>query len=579
MQTSNKKNSVNLKWIISAIRPYWGLMFLITALIIIFQALQVWETGLFRNIIDAAVSRDRDFFIRQAVSLLAVLASLAAFSVFKNYLQERINSQITLHFQKRLFHTLLMKDYTDVTGKHSGEWMNRMITDTENASSSVVKIFSKILASFVDVICSVWILYQIIPILTIALVISSLSVGLAAYFLRSPFRKRQQTLRKAEGEERVFFTERLSNLLIIKAFSQETAAAEQADRMIKKVFEQHLNKIKLSVGVKTVFDITNRLIYFGAIVYGAYNIFTGRISLGSFAVINRLWYRVRNPLTDINSYIMSIWDLSVSAERLREAEAYEDDRIGSIKDDDTIRSFYNEQFSEIIFKEAAFRYPDKDETDEPASSRIFQHVNLTIPKGSMTAVTGITGSGKSTLFKLLMSFYPLDEGEKFIRTTDGNNYPLDASYRRLFAYVPQGNQLMAGTIRDIVSFGTAGNSTRDEVIWKALDLACAKDFVEALPDGLDTEIKEKGLGLSEGQLQRIAIARAIYTERPVLLLDEATGSLDEGTEERLLQNLRTMENRTILITTHRPKVLSICDSEIHINNEHVTMHSLQQHCA
>ena len=185
------------------------------------------------------------------------------------------------------------------------------------------------------------------------------------------------------------------------------------------------------------------------------------------------------------------------------------------------------------------------------------------------AFTGMTGSGKSTLFKLLMSLYPLQEGEKLVAYLDGSQVPLDTSFRRLFAYVPQGNQLMAGTIREMVSFGEAVSD--DAGIWDALKTACAEDFVEALPQGLDTQIGEKGLGLSEGQLQRLAIARAIYTGRPVLLLDEATSSLDEATEKTLLENFKAMTNRTILIVTHRPAALSICDREVHINGNKVSV--------
>jgi ATP-binding cassette subfamily B protein len=151
---------------------------------------------------------------------------------------------------------------------------------------------------------------------------------------------------------------------------------------------------------------------------------------------------------------------------------------------------------------------------------------------------------------------------------------LDSSFRRLFAYVPQGNQLMAGTIREMVTFGSEPTKDMDERIWLVLEEACAKDFVEALPEGLDTVIKERGAGLSEGQLQRIAVARALYTRRPVLLLDEATSALDEKTEQELLLHLKEMTDRTILFVTHRLNALSICDKEIHINGNTVTVRDL-----
>ena len=144
--------------------------------------------------------------------------------------------------------------------------------------------------------------------------------------------------------------------------------------------------------------------------------------------------------------------------------------------------------------------------------------------------------------------------------------PLTAAYRRLFAYVPQGNLLLDGTIRDAVSFASPERAGEDEAIWNALRIACA-DFVEELPEGLDTRLLERGSGLSEGQLQRLAIARAVFSESPVLLLDEATASLDGGTEERFLHHVRDLHDKTVLIVTHRPAALAICDRVLNFSEK------------
>ena len=157
---------------------------------------------------------------------------------------------------------------------------------------------------------------------------------------------------------------------------------------------------------------------------------------------------------------------------------------------------------------------------------------------------------------------------------NGTEDELNAAYRRLFAYVPQGNQLMTGSIREVVTFSDKTDQQDDEKVREALEIACALDFVEKLPKGLDTQIREKGLGLSEGQVQRLAVARAIYTGRPILLLDEATSSLDEKTERVLLEHLRALTDRTVLIVTHRPAALDICDREVHIDANTVSCREL-----
>ena len=159
----------------------------------------------------------------------------------------------------------------------------------------------------------------------------------------------------------------------------------------------------------------------------------------------------------------------------------------------------------------------------------------------------------------MMALYPLEGGERKLLFADGTERELTAAYRRLFAYVPQGNVLMNGTIREVVSFAEPDQAGNEERLRHALRVACAEEFVNNLEDGLDTELGERGSGLSEGQMQRIAIARAIFTGSPILLLDEATSALDTETEKRLLEKLHVLTDKTVVIVTHRPAVLSICD--------------------
>jgi len=182
------------------------------------------------------------------------------------------------------------------------------------------------------------------------------------------------------------------------------------------------------------------------------------------------------------------------------------------------------------------------------------------------AIVGLSGCGKSTALKLMMNLYSPEEGECYV-CSKGHRKAADCNHQGYFAYVPQENCFMRGTIREIVSFADEKSKESDDRIMKALRIACAEEFVKELEDGLDTMLGENGHGLSEGQIQRLAIARAVFSERPVLLLDEATSALDEKTEQCVLSNLRAMKDKTVLLITHRPAALEICDKVIMMENK------------
>ena len=199
---------------------------------------------------------------------------------------------------------------------------------------------------------------------------------------------------------------------------------------------------------------------------------------------------------------------------------------------------------------------------------IFDNASITVNKGDFAAITGISGIGKSTLLKLLLGVIYPESGKITVSGRQGERL-VDRATRNLFSYVPQGNMLLSGTLRENITFMCEDKT--DEEIMRAVEISCADEFVRELPDGLETVVGERGMGLSEGQIQRIAIARAILYGAPILLLDEATSALDEATEEKLLKNLRALQNRTCIIITHKPAALNVCNKEIRIDNKKITV--------
>jgi len=362
------------------------------------------------------------------------------------------------------------------------------------------------------------------------------------------YKKLHKECQTADGNTKSFMLEMLQNLLVVKSFESEDNVIKKAEDLQKKSYRLRVKRAVVSVAASVgMFLIFNAGYYF-ALAYGAFKLSVGLMTFGDVTAILQLVSKIQAPFKNVSGLIPQAFSVLASAERLIDIE--------SIKDEENSGDYIKEEITDdfrIVFNMASFKYSDDS---------VVSNIDMTVKKGEFVAIAGESGAGKSTALKLLLGIFKPISGEIYIKDGD-KKYEVGKNTRNIFSYVPQGNMIISGTIRENISF--AKPDSTDEEIWKACDISVIGDFIRGLDKGLDTEIGENGIGLSEGQAQRISVARAVLMDAPVLLMDEATSALDTETEIKLLNNIRSMTDKTCLFVSHKQNTIDISDKVVYIN--------------
>ena len=504
---------------------------------------------LLREVIDHAVEKETQAFFRAFLWMAALLLLQIAARCLVRHLEEKVRAGVENKLKERLFRTLLGKDYAEVTSMHSGEWMTRLTSDTAVVADGVTTIFPGAISMVMRLCGSVIVLLVLVPGVGFAMVAVGVLMLAFTTFFRRILKRMHKQMQEADGKVRVFLQEHLGSLMIIKVFQAEEQVAGNAKERMEEHRTIRMKRNRFANVCSTGFALALR----GAYLVGAcgcgYGIIKGTVSYGTLTAVLQMINQVQTPLAGMTGYVPKFYAMLSSTERLMEAEYFSEDR--TVPKEECTGS----AFAYLQLKKAGFAYPDKEEA-------VFSQVSMKIERGEFVAFVGSSGCGKSTLMKVLLGLYPLTEGLLEFGTEDIKGTVHTRAYGgELFSFVPQGKHLMNGSIRDVIIIGDRNKETDEERLREVLHTACA-EFVWELEDGVDTELGEQGAGLSEGQLQRLSIARALYCDRPVLILDEATSALDESTEKLLLANLRELRDKTVLVVTHRPAALAICDRVI-----------------
>lgn len=512
-----------------------------------------------KELIDSAVGGKYNLIISFSIILVILVMANILINIVCSVLIFNVNAKLEISIKTELFHNILKKNYSNIKEYHSGELMNRLTSDVSVVTGTITTILPQIAFLAVKLIGVFIVLFSIDYLFALVFFVG----GFLLFMFSQLFKKKMKSLHKksqeTDGRVRSFFQEAIESLLVVKVFKAEKKVTKNAEDLQLDNFNVKRKRNYISIFANTGFSFIFTLAYFYGMIWGAFNIYSGLITYGTLTAVLSLISQIQGPLSSLTGVIPQYFSALASAERIMEVENLENEALINTEKYN-IKELYD-NLESVEFENISFSY-DKE--------KIFDNTGLSIKKGDYAVITGRSGIGKSTLTRLLLSVFPLDSGEIYLKMKDGSKIYVDKSLRNLFAYVPQGNFLLSGTIRDNISFMRP--DTTDEEIMEAARISCADEFINSLPNGLDTEIGEKGNGLSEGQVQRIAIARAVICNAPILLLDEATSALDSKTEERLLENLRLQRNHiTCILVSHKPAANSVCNKEIIIRDRKITV--------
>ncbi len=518
-----------------------------------FSVLSILFAFAIKGVIDGAEEGNANKLLSYAVFIGVIVIFQFFGRITINGLTERIRGKLEMLYRARLFKQITEKKQDKIGAYHSGELMNRITSDVGVVCDGVTSIVPSIVAAGTRLVCAIVALVILDWIFAIAFSVAGLLVFIILGLLRGKLKSLHKSAQEADGKVRSFMQECIENLLAVKVFSGGGRVEKKADKLQKDHFNIKMKRKNYSVVGNALYNFIFSAGYLFALIYGSVKLLNGALGYGSLSAILQLVNNVQVPFATLSNVFPKYYGMVASAERLVEIEEVESEGDQALLDGNEIYS----KLKGIKIDDVTFTY-DRD--------TVIKNANFYLEKGDCLFIHGASGIGKSTLIKLLLGVYPPDSGRMFL-DLEGEEIDLDYSTRSLFSYVPQGNMLFSGTLKDNVTFINDGAD--QEQIDRALSVACASEFIDELPEKLNTVVGENGVGLSEGQIQRIAIARAILAGSPILLLDEATSALDEDTERKVLDNLSGLEGVTLVIVSHKKAAERICNKKIKIKDKKV----------
>lgn len=500
-----------------------------------------------KGLIDSIINGNLELGIKMLIIFSILMLLQIVMRSYLSVINKKLEENLANHLREKLLKKILRADWSKISSFHSDDILTRLTRDLGVFVNTVVTIIPETFALGIQFIIAFFVLASYNKtVALIALITAPVGVFLSKLLGRK-IKKYSIMIKESEGDYRAYIHELLQNLLVVKSLRIEKRSISKLNSLHDINLSWVMINNKTNLVINIILYLTYWTSYITAFVICIYNVYLKKLTFGAFTVFIQLFGQVHGSLEGLFYQFPQLLHALACVDRLIEIEAVEQELDSSCAP--------SAKGVITVFDDVSFRY----EKDKP----LLEKINFTINHGDFIAVVGSSGAGKTTLTRLMLSLIKPQSGRIYYVSRKGEAIECNPTSRNFISYVPQGNTIFSGTIRENLLHGNP-NAVNEELI-EALRDAEALSFVMQLPLGLDSVIGERGIGISEGQAQRLSIARALLVRAPILIFDEATSSLDVETEEKIICNLRRLtDKRTCIIITHRPTAMKLCDRLVSI---------------
>ena len=512
-----------------------------------------------KELIDVVTGHD----IKGAPLIAVIMIGMALFSLLFSSIMSRITMKINIRIQNDIqadiFDKIIDVNWLDLSKYPSGDILNRFSSDVGTVANSAIGWVPDLVVNIFNFIATLGVIMYYDPTMMVLTALNAPVMLLSSKILMSRMRDYTKKVKEMNSDVLHFQTETFSNMDSIKSFDLTSLFSKRLRNFQSKYKEVNLEYNLFSIKTNIILSLIGMVIEYSFFGWAVYRLWSGYITYGEMTLFLTQAGRLSSAFSSLVSIIPSTVGSTISAGRLMEIINLPRERR-NIDDSKELNKVASSGFS-IRLRDVDFAYVEDD--------KVIKSSSFEAHRNEIVAIVGPSGEGKTTLIRMFLGLILPNSGESILIDKNGKEVDLNASTRKFFSYVPQGNTIFSGTIAENLRM-VKEDATDDEII-EVLEIACAYDFVKKLPEGINSEVGPRGLGLSEGQSQRISIARAVLRDAPVLLLDEATSALDVATEREVLRNIiQQKPNKTCIVTTHRPSVLNMCQRVYRVMNKTIT---------